>query len=109
MNAVAQPAGGDTTAVRPFHVKVVPESELSDMRKRIQATKWPDKETVSDATQGIQLESIKAIAAYWASEYDWRKVEARLNALPTMSPRSMVWTSISFTSARSMRMRCRSL
>jgi pimeloyl-ACP methyl ester carboxylesterase len=82
MNAVAQPKGSDTTAIRPFQVKVVPESELSDMRKRIQATKWPDKETVSDATQGIQLESIKAIAAYWASEYDWRKVEARLNALP---------------------------
>jgi len=82
MNAVAQPKGGDTTAIRPFHVKVVPESELSDMRKRIQATKWPDKETVSDATQGIQLASIQAIAAYWASEYDWRKVEARLNALP---------------------------
>ena len=82
MNAVAQPKGGDTAAIRPFHVKVVPESELSDMRKRIQATKWPDKETVSDATQGIQLESIKAIAAYWTSEYDWRKVEARLNALP---------------------------
>jgi len=82
MNAVAQPKGGDTTAIRPFHVKEVPESELSDMRKRIQATKWPDKETVSDATQGIQLASIQAIAAYWASEYDWRKVEARLNALP---------------------------
>src|SRR5215472_14537088 len=80
MNAVAQPNGA--TAVRPFDVPVVPEAQLADLRTRIQATRWPDKETVSDATQGIQLASIQAIAAYWASEYNWRKVEARLNALP---------------------------
>ena len=52
------------------------------MRKRINATKWPDRETVSDATQGVQLQTMQALASYWGSEYDWRKVEARLNALP---------------------------
>ncbi len=81
MNAVAQPKGSDTTTIRPLHVNV-PEVELTDLRKRIKATRFPDKETVPDATQGIQLASIQSIAAYWASEYDWRKVEARLNALP---------------------------
>jgi pimeloyl-ACP methyl ester carboxylesterase len=71
----------DKTSLRPFHVKV-PEAELTELRRRVKATKWPDKETVSDATQGIQLADVQAIAAYWASDYDWRKVEAKLNALP---------------------------
>jgi pimeloyl-ACP methyl ester carboxylesterase len=81
MNSDAQQKGGETTAIRPFHVNV-PEAELTELRRRIKATRWPDKETVQDATQGIQLASAQAIAAYWESEYDWRKVEARLNALP---------------------------
>ena len=81
MNDVAQQKGSDKTVVRPFHVNV-PEAELTELRRRIEATKWPDKETVSDATQGVQLADVQAIAAYWATDYDWRKVEARLNALP---------------------------
>src|SRR5579862_1301610 len=71
----------DNTAIRPFHVNV-PETELTELRRRINATKFPEKETVADATQGVQLATVQALARYWATEYDWRKVEARLNALP---------------------------
>ena len=69
------------TTIRPFHVKV-PETELTELRRRIQATRWPDRETVSDATQGVQLATMQALARYWASEYDWRKIEGKLNAYP---------------------------
>ena len=68
-------------AIREFHVNV-PESDLAELRRRINATRWPDRETVSDATQGVQLATTQALARYWATEYDWRKCEARLNALP---------------------------
>jgi len=68
-------------AIRPFHVNV-PETELTELRRRISATRWPERETVTDATQGVQLATAQALASYWAKEYDWRKVEARLNALP---------------------------
>jgi pimeloyl-ACP methyl ester carboxylesterase len=71
----------DKNALRPFHVNV-PEAELTDLRRRILATKWPERETVTDATQGVQLATIQALARYWATEYDWRKIEAKLNALP---------------------------
>jgi pimeloyl-ACP methyl ester carboxylesterase len=81
MNTVVKPQDSDSTVIRPFQVKV-PEAELADLRRRIKATKWPNKETVTDATQGVELATVQAIAAYWASEYDWRKIEARLNALP---------------------------
>src|SRR5712692_10180040 len=67
--------------IRPFQVNV-PEDELTELRRRINATRWPERETVTDATQGVQLATIQALANYWAKEYDWRKVEARLNALP---------------------------
>jgi hypothetical protein len=67
--------------LRPFRVEV-PEDALVDLRKRIVATRWPDRETVPDSSQGVQLETIQALARYWASEYDWRKIEAKLNALP---------------------------
>ena len=70
-----------TDAIREFHVNVS-ESELVELRRRINATRWPDRETVSDATQGVQLATTQALARYWATEYDWRKCEARLNALP---------------------------
>jgi pimeloyl-ACP methyl ester carboxylesterase len=72
-------SGGD--GIRPFHVSF-PEAELVDLRRRVAATRWPEKETVNDATQGVQLATMKKLAKYWATEYDWRKVEARLNALP---------------------------
>ena len=68
-------------AIRPFHVNV-PEAELTELRRRINATKWPGRETVTDHSQGVQLATIQALARYWGTEYDWRKVEARLNALP---------------------------
>src|ERR1700734_1953251 len=71
----------DKTAIRPFHVNV-PEIELTELRRRISATKFPERETVTDATQGVQLATTQALARYWATEYDWRKIEAKLNALP---------------------------
>jgi pimeloyl-ACP methyl ester carboxylesterase len=71
----------EKTTVRPFHVSA-PEAELTELRRRIKATKWPERETVPDQTQGVQLATVQALARYWANEYDWRKCEARLNALP---------------------------
>jgi len=68
----------DKTAIRPFHVNV-PEAELTELRRRINATRWPDRETVTDATQGVQLATVQQLARYWATEYDWRKCQARLN------------------------------
>ncbi len=75
------PADGATGVVRPFNVRV-PESALADLRQRIAATRWPDRETVPDPSQGIQLEKLQALVRYWGTGYDWRKVEAKLNALP---------------------------
>jgi pimeloyl-ACP methyl ester carboxylesterase len=68
-------------AIRPFHVNV-PETELTELRRRINNTRWPERETVTDATQGVQLATTQALARYWVAEYDWRKIEAKLNALP---------------------------
>jgi len=68
-------------AIRPFHFNA-PQAALDDLRRRIKATQWPERETVSDATQGVQLATMQKLARYWATEYDWRKVEARLSALP---------------------------
>lgn len=69
------------TAIRPFHINV-PESELTDLRNRIKATRWPERELVNDISQGVQLDTIQKLAQYWATDYDWRKCEARINALP---------------------------
>ena len=68
-------------AVRPFRMNF-PESDLADLRQRIVSTRWPDQETVIDASQGVQLATTQKLARYWATDYDWRKIEARLNALP---------------------------
>jgi pimeloyl-ACP methyl ester carboxylesterase len=68
-------------SIRPFHVNV-PEEKLVDLKRRILATQWPEREPVTDASQGVQLATIQALAKYWANEYDWRKVEVKLNALP---------------------------
>ena len=68
-------------SIRPFQVHI-PQSQLDDLRRRILATKWPDREIVTDESQGVQLATMQKLAKYWATEYDWRKVEARLNALP---------------------------
>jgi pimeloyl-ACP methyl ester carboxylesterase len=74
-------AATDGEAIRPFRINF-PEKQLDDLRRRIAATRWPERETVTDATQGVQLSTMRELARYWHSEYDWRKVEARLNALP---------------------------
>ncbi|MDZ8025361.1 MAG: alpha/beta fold hydrolase [Nostoc sp. DedQUE11] len=68
-------------AIRPFRVHV-PQEALVDLRRRIAATRWPDKETVADQSQGVQLATMKELVRYWGTEYDWRKAEAKLNALP---------------------------
>src|ERR1700687_2361184 len=73
----------DKIAIRPFHVNI-PEADLTELRRRINATKWPERETVTDQSQGVQLATIQALARYWGTEYDWREVEARLNALPQL-------------------------
>jgi len=82
----AQAAAGASTTegpngVRPFRIRV-PESALVDMRRRITSTRWPDRETVTDQSQGVPLERIEPLVRYWGTKYDWRKGEARLNALP---------------------------
>ncbi len=80
MNAVVKP-NGDNTALRSFQVSF-PEADLADLRRRILATKFPDKETVDDASEGVQLAMIQKVARYWATEYDWRKIEQKLNSYP---------------------------
>jgi pimeloyl-ACP methyl ester carboxylesterase len=69
------------TEIRPFHVDI-PDEALADLRRRIAATQWPEKETVADESQGVPLGMIQTLARYWETEYDWRKCEAKLNALP---------------------------
>ena len=71
----------DKTAIRPFHVNV-PEAELTELRRRVLAARLPERETVSDFSQGVPLDTVQKLARYWATEYDWRKVEARLNSVP---------------------------
>jgi pimeloyl-ACP methyl ester carboxylesterase len=78
---VARETASGKTGIRPFHVNV-PESELTELRRRINATRWPEREAVPDASQGVQLATIQALARYWGTEYDWRKIEAKLKALP---------------------------
>src|SRR5215203_4809787 len=72
---------GQEAAVRPFRIDV-PGEDLVDLRRRILAAKWPDRETVTDESQGVPLAMIQELARYWATDYDWRKAEAKLNALP---------------------------
>ncbi len=78
-SAVAADGGAD--AIRPFHFKATDEA-LADLKKRIAATRWPSRELVPDATQGVQLDTVKALAEYWEKQHDWRKFETRLNKLP---------------------------
>jgi pimeloyl-ACP methyl ester carboxylesterase len=72
---------GEGVAVRPFHIDV-PEEDLDDLRRRIAATQWPSKELVEDRSQGVQLATMQELARYWTTDYDWRKAEEKLNALP---------------------------
>src|SRR5574341_1501905 len=69
------------TEIRPFHVDFSQE-EIDELRRRIAATRWPTGELVADRSQGVQLATMKELARYWTTEYDWRRCEARLNALP---------------------------
>src|SRR5215813_6810001 len=83
--AAAAPAGSDASeggnAIRPFRINV-PEEALVDLRRRLAATRWPDREIVADQTQGVQLATLQQLVRYWQTQHDWRKVEARLNNLP---------------------------
>lgn len=74
-------AGEGNNPIHPFRINI-PEAELVELRQRINATRWPEHETVGDETQGVPLTTMKQLARYWATDYDWRKVEARLNTLP---------------------------
>src|SRR4051812_9900459 len=79
--AVMTERSADDTTIRPFTIETR-EAELEDLRSRIAATRFPEKEPVTDASQGVQLATMRALARYWATEYDWRKIEAKMNALP---------------------------
>src|SRR5262250_493085 len=81
MSAVFKSTASDAAAIRPFSSNF-PESDLADLRRRILATRLPERETVTDFSQGVPLATVQKLARYWATEYDWRKVEARLNAVP---------------------------
>ena len=68
-------------SIRPLHINF-PDAAIGDLRERIGATLWPERETVTDVTQGVQFATMRELALYWQKDYDWREVEARLNALP---------------------------
>src|SRR5258708_16110781 len=78
---VAQPTGSGQTEIRPFRF-TASDADLTDLRRRINATKWPEREVVNDQSQGVQLSTMQNLARYWGTQYDWRKCEARLAALP---------------------------
>src|SRR6202171_6420292 len=80
-SSATQRGSEQVDAIRPFQVNV-PEADLTDLHRRIQATKFPERETVPDATQGVQLATVQKLARYWQTDYDWRKIEAKLIALP---------------------------
>ena len=81
MNASAQATVGDSTAIRSFHVNV-PESELAELRRRVAAARLPEKEPVADFSQGVPLATVQKLARYWATAYDWRRVESKMNSYP---------------------------
>ena len=96
-----------STDIRPFQVEV-PQADLDDLRQRLAATRWPSQELVADRSQGVQLATMQELTRYWATDHDWRKVEARLNALPQFIDRDRrASTSTSSTSSRPTRTRCR--
>jgi hypothetical protein len=74
-------AVAEESAIRPFRIEV-PQQQIDELRRRVQATRWPDMETVSDRSQGVQLAKLRPLVEYWGTDYDWRGVEATLNALP---------------------------
>src|SRR5689334_25265425 len=74
----------EDTAIRPFHVDF-PEAELTDLRRRVAATRWPERETVTDDSQGVPLAMMQDLARYWATDYDWGPCQPRLNDLPNFA------------------------
>jgi hypothetical protein len=92
-------------AIRPFMIEI-PEAEIEALRTRIAATRWPEKETVADQSQGVPLARIQELARYWGSDYDWRRCEAQLNALPHFITEIDGSTFISSTSNRGTKTRC---
>ena len=77
----ARPVGTGTDDIRPFHVSF-PDADVADLKRRIKATRWPEVEQVKDETQGVQLATMQKLAQYWATEHDWKKAEAKINAVP---------------------------
>jgi pimeloyl-ACP methyl ester carboxylesterase len=75
------PVTAEAPPIRPFRI-AIPEAQIAELRRRIEATRWPSKELVADRSQGVQLATLQALARSWTTEYDWRRCEARLNALP---------------------------
>src|SRR5712692_2984353 len=74
-------AAGEDDSIRPFRANI-PQEAITELRRRVAATRWPDKETVIDGSQGVQLAKLQELVRYWGTDYDWRKAEAKLNALP---------------------------
>jgi len=79
--ATTAPADHQDGAFRPFHISI-PDAALTELRQRVLATRWPDRETVTDRSQGVQLDKLQALVRYWGTGYDWRKIESKLNSLP---------------------------
>jgi pimeloyl-ACP methyl ester carboxylesterase len=96
---VGQPMGRASTDIRPFHFKAS-DADLADLRRRVNATKWPEREIVNDQSQGVQLSTMQNLARYWGTQYDWRKCEARLAALPQFTT-TIDGVDIHFIHARS--------
>jgi pimeloyl-ACP methyl ester carboxylesterase len=80
-SGIVQVKSGDKTAIRPLHVHAS-DAQLADLKRRVKATRWPERETVADASQGVQLATMQQLARYWSTSYDWRRAEARINAVP---------------------------
>lgn len=101
MNEVAErkPTTSDATAIRPLEYKAS-DADLADLKRRIEAMRWPDRETVADSTQGVQSATLRKLADHWANKYDWRKTEARINAVPNFIT-SIDGLDIHFMHARS--------
>jgi len=100
-------AMADNTAIRPFHFEAS-QADLADLRRRVSATKWPEREQVSDATQGVQLATVQKLAQYWATQHDWRKCEAKINAVPNFIT-EINGLDIHFIHVRSKHEKCRCL
>jgi Epoxide hydrolase N terminus len=95
----------EATAIRPFQIDV-PEEKLDELRRRVDATRWPSRELVADRSQGVQLATMQALARYWTTDYDWCKCEARLNALPQFTT-EIDGVEIHLIQVRRTRARCR--